>query len=848
MAENRESVILDVKLDAAKVSDDLSQMVTRIAALKAQQADLTKQIKDGNDVNGKYAEQLIRVKDQLSWCEKQAKGLSATSKLLTADTLTYSDSLNGQRQKLADMQKAYDQLDAAMRTSEGGKAFLQAIKEQSDAVKGLEEATGRAQRNVGNYPKELTALVPGFGKVTGAIDKMTAAASLTPGAFAGMAKGIGSATKAALKFIATPIGAIIAAIVAAIKLLKAGWDKLTEAIAKNDDAGTAIARLYSVTIQPVIDAVTKAFAKLAEWIGKVAGALADFLGGSADAATGAQALVVAIDNLQEAERNYTINTAKNNKEIAKLREEAADKENYTADEREARLKLAMRLEKENLENDKKIKAEQLRILEETAKRERDTSDETKDKIAAAKAALFQSEEAYYTGVRKLSKELQAVENERAAEQKKQAEEQKKAREEARKKREEEAKKRADLEKKQAETYAAIIEKERDLAVSLIGDEGQKMVAQRKLQGDREIEALKKQLATDQSLTAEAKDRLSALIVAKQNALDAELLKIATDYANKKVLEEQTAELTTAQNIIELKKQVAQEGSAELLALQLEALELQKQQELLKYEEGSEERLLIDQQYEQAKADLEAQYRQQKQQADLQLAQSALNMVSNLNASIAKIENGELQNYKNNQNAKKEALKKRLDQGLISQQAYDQQTAQLDEETKKREIELQREQAKREKALNIFNAGISTAAAIIGFLANPGGIPGIALSVLAGITGAAQIAAIAAEPLPQFAGGTALVNDGTGRRYADGDVVNAKLANDEMVLNPSQYTNIAKGLFDYANNPYQTGGIDYELLGATMAQAVAEQPAPVLAYNEFAEFNQKRTQYNEIAKI
>ena len=34
MAENRESTILEVKLDAGKVSEDLSQLVTRIAALK----------------------------------------------------------------------------------------------------------------------------------------------------------------------------------------------------------------------------------------------------------------------------------------------------------------------------------------------------------------------------------------------------------------------------------------------------------------------------------------------------------------------------------------------------------------------------------------------------------------------------------------------------------------------------------------------------------------------------------------------------------------------------------------------------------------------------------------------
>jgi len=68
------------------------------------------------------------------------------------------------------------------------------------------------------------------------------------------------------------------------------------------------------------------------------------------------------------------------------------------------------------------------------------------------------------------------------------------------------------------------------------------------------------------------------------------------------------------------------------------------------------------------------------------------------------------------------------------------------------LDIKRKQARREKTLGIFNATIDTAQAIIGFLADPGGIAGVVLSVLAGITGGAQIAAIAAQPLPAMAQG------------------------------------------------------------------------------------------------
>jgi len=72
------------------------------------------------------------------------------------------------------------------------------------------------------------------------------------------------------------------------------------------------------------------------------------------------------------------------------------------------------------------------------------------------------------------------------------------------------------------------------------------------------------------------------------------------------------------------------------------------------------------------------------------------------------------------------------------------------EAKKKRIAI--EEALRQKKVGIFNAILSTAEAIIGMLADPGGIPGLALSALAGATGIAQIAAIRAQPIPTFSRG------------------------------------------------------------------------------------------------
>lgn len=86
-----------------------------------------------------------------------------------------------------------------------------------------------------------------------------------------------------------------------------------------------------------------------------------------------------------------------------------------------------------------------------------------------------------------------------------------------------------------------------------------------------------------------------------------------------------------------------------------------------------------------------------------------------------------------------------------------------------------ESAKRAQALGVFGAIVSTAQAIIGFLANPGGLRGVALSVLAGITGATQIAAIKRQPLPtfQYGGvvpGTSFTGDNVLARVNSGEEV------------------------------------------------------------------------------
>lgn len=74
---------------------------------------------------------------------------------------------------------------------------------------------------------------------------------------------------------------------------------------------------------------------------------------------------------------------------------------------------------------------------------------------------------------------------------------------------------------------------------------------------------------------------------------------------------------------------------------------------------------------------------------------------------------------------------------------------IEQEADEEKKRLQRKQAERERNMRIFETTIAMLSSIVKYLADPGSWAGIGLSAMAAITGAVQIAAIKAAPLPSF---------------------------------------------------------------------------------------------------
>lgn len=822
-----EQIILDIQLDKGSVNADLRATLESLKALKNEQKELTKAIKEGNDVDGEMSARLLDLKSQIKYTEAQAKGLAATQRVLTADGKKYEDTLNGQRQKLSDMQSAYDAMDKEMRDSEGGKAFLAQIKEQHDAVLGLEGATGRMQRNVGNYGDSIKGVIPSIDKFDAVLNKMGTSMN-------DLQQGVGTASKNIVSHFATigkalitpPLG-IIVAILTGIMLI---FGKLASAIKKNDDAMTNLQVAFSA-FKPIATAIGKIFEGIGVALSKVAVGIANvvtkissaLIPGFEEASKKVTEYILAVDALEETQRQYTVQNAKDAQEIAKYRAIAA--ESTDLETRKKALQSAITLEEEIARRNVEIATKTLQLRKEQARQEVDTTDETKNEIARLEAEKIQAETDYYNKKREMAAQIRELNNKINAENTKNHQEYIKRLEAQRKAEEEAEKARQEALKASLENEKAIRQQMEDFKASLIKDAGERELVEMQLAGTREIEELKKRLETEQNITEEGRAILNQLIIDKQTELDTQLKEKADTLAEERINAEMQRIAEQEQTKLELRKAIAEENSAEMLELQLQELEMQQQAELENTILNEEEKYLIVEKYEKLKQALVAETakknEEQATQMKAQLSASLQMMAKNASSAFGQMSEL-LEGYgEENEKASKAAKAFALMQLATDQAISISQTA---------------------RAMVEAVQGATQAAAATGPLAPVmlavyiAEMVGLVLGAVAG-----QVASIK-QAKTILSGDNKFESGGiVGGTSFSGDKVVAHVNSGEMILNREQQTR----LFDMAN---YGGGFDYSGLATALTQAVASLPSPTLQYQEFKDFQSQVQRVTKIAEL
>lgn len=320
------------------------------------------------------------------------------------------------------------------------KALGKQIKKLNDELKDMDASVGNFQRNVGNYQSALEGMGGSLGGVT---------------------KGLGNMKKVLDLLKAHPIITIIAIVTALvmalyerIKNMEGAMNQLKmatsalEPIMKVfnkilDVLATALAKVFTLIIDKVVVAFKKLLSaadEVGKFFGKDWGLEAKFENASASA----QNYEKRLQELKKTQREFVVEEAMLNNEVADLRAKATDKEKYSAKERERFLEDALKKEELIAKQRYEIAEEEFEILKHKARLAENSAEEN-DALAQAEAKMYQEKTAYLEKQRSLNKELNRYREEVKANEKavqeareKDAEARRKEEEERRKEEEERA--------------------------------------------------------------------------------------------------------------------------------------------------------------------------------------------------------------------------------------------------------------------------------------------------------------------------------------------------------------------------------------------------------------------------
>lgn len=880
-----EQILIEVAFDTGDIAAKAAEVRQNITALRAANKDLKKDVDANTKSSADSAKQLAQNEKAIRAYTADLKTLDGQLQANTSSIVATGDSYNALSAQLVQSQREYRALSAAQRDAAPGQELLSRINALKTELKDLDATQGDFQRNVGNYPKQIEAVIPGFSSLNKVLGTVGASfQSLATGGTAAL-KSLGTGVVAFGKLFITPPIIVITAVLSAILLVV---NRVREAFNRNNDASTRLQKAFA-TFQPVITALNFVFDKLATAISYVVEGgvqLIDFLiranplvqiftrlfGDAAqsirDASDASRELVQAQSDLLQSERTYTVESARRNAEIAKLRDQAIDKENETADARLDALNRAIELERQNLEDERTLAAERLRILEAEAKQRKDTSDASQKAIADAQAAALNAETAYYNGTRRLRSQALAAQKEINDAEK------------ALLKEREDAFKQAVANREAATTAeVAALRRLEDEILKTISDSTERQIRQSQVAADREIEALRKRLETEANLTVAARRAISDTIVQIEANNAIQVQRIRDEQAKRLSDQAINAEVQR----LELLLQVARKGSENEYNLRVQQIEILRQQALAAENLTQQEILNINARFDQQLLDQDkvrlARQAEQQRQALLNDIEERRQLLFGQEAELAQLEleqaQLEAQRLIELDTETKAALYQNEEEYTAAVLAANKRVQASTAQT------LQTQQRLAESQVAIFGAVTSAIntmfddiagdnAKYAGFLkilalaqasielglsiaaatrtAASGGDPYTVaariIAAVAGVVGAfvsvtQSIKAAQIPEAPKFASGGIV----PGRSFT-GDRVPAMVNSGEMILNAQQQAR----LFEIANRQTSTASFDYELFAELTAEAVSNLPSPIMDYSEFTTFEQNITKYDEYASV
>ena len=295
-------------------------------------------------------------------------------------------SYNALVHEMADLKHAWQATTDEMERA----ALGERINSVNDQLKSMDASVGNYQRNVGNY--------------IGAMDHLTAS-------FGSMGKGAQSVI-APIKGVTTGLKTLSATpAIAILGLLANVLQKVIEGLKSSEENTNAMTQAMA-PFAAIGDTVTKVLQGLGGVLAKVVGGFGKLISaifGTNEATKERLSLAKEEAALQEQERNNIIANAEAEREVARLRAEAADKTKYSASERIALLEQAGEQERLIAERSVQAAKMQYEIIKSRNALTQSNAEDLK-KEAEAYAAVVNAETSYYNKVREINAGISEARN------------------------------------------------------------------------------------------------------------------------------------------------------------------------------------------------------------------------------------------------------------------------------------------------------------------------------------------------------------------------------------------------------------------------------------------------------
>lgn len=176
MAENTR--IVSIELDAGRALQQIARLDEEIEALKASEAALKKEMKEGGVVTADYSVRMADLKAKIAETTREKRTYAKAVQNAVRMNRQNEGSLNELRASLSNLTAQYDALSRADREGVLGRGLKDQINQVTAELKKGEEETGRFYRSVGSYTDAMQSMfrqvVPGAQQAQTAFSQFTA--------------------------------------------------------------------------------------------------------------------------------------------------------------------------------------------------------------------------------------------------------------------------------------------------------------------------------------------------------------------------------------------------------------------------------------------------------------------------------------------------------------------------------------------------------------------------------------------------------------------------------------------------------------------------------------------------